>query len=153
MYCTFIYLGLILSPYLKKKMFLDQKCAALTLESLFPFLPGRGSNTFLKRLQHGPAEVTRWRPGSVYFPPRSKHSIRQSFVSLDCNKARHYTTQRALSSPHRSNTYNAMTKGHQQSSFPVKSAKSEVTSESINIQMPVTKTTAKTSALTVSFGR
>ncbi len=46
-----------------------------------------------------------------------------------------------------------MTKGHRQSSFPVKSAKSEVTSESINIQMPITKTTAKTSAQTVSFGR
>ncbi|XP_058645418.1 uncharacterized protein si:ch211-89o9.4 isoform X2 [Onychostoma macrolepis] len=109
---------------------------------------GRGSNSFLKRLQHGPAEVTRRRPGSVYFPPRSKRSIRQSFVSLDYNKARHCTTKRALSSPHRSNTYKAMTKGHQQSSFPVKSAKSEITSESINIQMPVTKTTAKTSAQT-----
>ncbi|KTG02940.1 hypothetical protein cypCar_00029451, partial [Cyprinus carpio] len=109
---------------------------------------GRGSNSFLKRLQHGPAEDTGWRPGSVYFPPRSKHSRRHSFVSLDCNKAIHYTTQRPLSSPHRSNTYNTITKGHQQSSFPVKSAKSEVTTESINIQMPVTKTTAKTSAQT-----
>ncbi|XP_016090010.1 uncharacterized protein [Sinocyclocheilus grahami] len=114
---------------------------------------GRGSNSFLKRLQHEPAEVTGWRPGSVYFPPRSKRSISHSFVSLDCNKAIHYTTQRPLSSPHRSNTYNAMTKSHQQSSFPVKSAKSEVTAESINIQMPVTKTTAKTLAQTVSFGR
>ncbi|XP_042615545.1 uncharacterized protein LOC122145584 [Cyprinus carpio] len=33
---------------------------------------GRGSNSFLKRLQHGLAEVTKWRPGSVYVPPRSK---------------------------------------------------------------------------------
>ncbi|XP_059409395.1 uncharacterized protein LOC132143298, partial [Carassius carassius] len=92
-----------------------------------------------------PAEDSGCRTGSVYFPPRSKRSIRHSFVSLDCNKAIHYTTRRPLSSPHRANTYNAMTKGHQ---FPVKSAKSEVTAESIYIQMPVTKTTAKTSAQT-----
>ncbi|XP_016095129.1 uncharacterized protein [Sinocyclocheilus grahami] len=85
---------------------------------------GRGSNSFLKRLQHGSAEVTRWRrPGSVYFPPHSKCSTR-------------------------STTYNGMKKGHQQSSFPVKSAKSEVTTDSMNIQMPVTKMTAKTSAQT-----
>ncbi|XP_052457916.1 uncharacterized protein si:ch211-89o9.4 isoform X1 [Carassius gibelio] len=109
---------------------------------------GRGSNFFLKRLQHGPAEVTRWRPGSVYFPPRSKCSMRQEFFSLDCNKAIHYTIQRPLSPSRRSSTYNGMKKGNHQSSFPVKCAKSEVTSESMNIQMPVTKMTAKTSAQT-----
>ncbi|XP_073699173.1 uncharacterized protein [Garra rufa] len=102
---------------------------------------GRRSNCVLKRLQRGPAEVTRCRPGSGYFPPRSKCSIRHSFASLDCNKKRHHTTQIPLSSSHRSTTYNVMTKGHQQSSFPVKSAKSKATTESINIQMP-----AKTSA-------
>ncbi|XP_042615174.1 uncharacterized protein LOC109045943 isoform X2 [Cyprinus carpio] len=84
---------------------------------------GRGSNSFLKRLQHGPAEVTKWRPGSVYVPPHSKCSMR-------------------------STTYNGLKKGYQKSSFPVKSAKSEVTTESMNIQIPVTKTTAKTSAQT-----
>ncbi|XP_043099910.1 uncharacterized protein si:ch211-89o9.4 isoform X2 [Puntigrus tetrazona] len=105
---------------------------------------GRGSNSFLKRLQQG----TSWRPASVYFPPRSKSNIRHSAVSSDCNKARHYATQGPLSSPHRSNTYNAMTKGHRQSSFPVKSAKSEETAESFAIQMPVTQTTAKPQANT-----
>ncbi|XP_042615172.1 uncharacterized protein LOC109045943 isoform X1 [Cyprinus carpio] len=109
---------------------------------------GRGSNSFLKRLQHGPAEVTKWRPGSVYVPPHSKCSMRQEFISLDCNKAIHYTTQRPLSSSRRSTTYNGLKKGYQKSSFPVKSAKSEVTTESMNIQIPVTKTTAKTSAQT-----
>ncbi|XP_026118563.1 uncharacterized protein LOC113097541 isoform X1 [Carassius auratus] len=92
-----------------------------------------------------PAEDSGWRTGSVYIPPRSKHSIRHSFVSLDCNKAIHSTTRKPLSSPHRANNYIAMTKGHQ---FPVKSAKSEVAAESINIQMPVNKTTARTSAQT-----
>ncbi|KAK2909063.1 hypothetical protein Q8A67_004900 [Cirrhinus molitorella] len=99
---------------------------------------GRRSNSILKRLQRGPAEVTRCRPGSGYFPPRSKCSKRHSFSSLDCNIKRHYTTQRPLST-----TYNVVTKGHQQSSFPDKSVKSEAITESINIQVP-----AKTSAQT-----
>ncbi|KAL1282073.1 hypothetical protein QQF64_000876 [Cirrhinus molitorella] len=42
-----------------------------------------------------------------------------------------------------STTYNVVTKGHQQSSFPDKSVKSEAITESINIQVP-----AKTSAQT-----
>ncbi|KAK7166042.1 hypothetical protein R3I93_005971 [Phoxinus phoxinus] len=66
---------------------------------------GSGSNSFLKRLQHGPADVTR------------------------------------------STTFNSMRNGQQQS-FPVKSAKSEGTTKSMNIQMPVTKMTEKTSAHT-----
>ncbi|XP_050962012.1 uncharacterized protein si:ch211-89o9.4 isoform X2 [Labeo rohita] len=108
---------------------------------------GRRSDSILKRLQHGPAKVTRWRPGSD-FPPHSKCSIRHSFASVDCNKMRNYTTQSPLSSSHRSTTYNAMTNGHHRFSFPIKSTKSEVTTESINNQMPVPKTTAKTSAQT-----
>jgi len=40
-----------------------------------------------------------------------------------------------------------------QQSFPVKSAKSEGTTESMNIQMPGTKTTEKTSEQTVSSRR
>ncbi|XP_056097312.1 uncharacterized protein si:ch211-89o9.4 [Rhinichthys klamathensis goyatoka] len=108
---------------------------------------GSGSNSFLKRLQHGPADVTRGRPGSDCFPSRSKCSIRHSFVSTGCNKTRHYTTKRSLSSAHRSTTFNSMRNGQQQS-FPVKSAKSEGTTESMNIQMPGTKMTEKTSAQT-----
>ncbi|XP_051751762.1 uncharacterized protein si:ch211-89o9.4 isoform X2 [Ctenopharyngodon idella] len=108
---------------------------------------GRGSNSFLKRLQHRPAEVTRLRPGSVCFPSRSKCSIRHSFVSPGCNKTRHYTTKRSMFSSDRSTTSNAIRNGHQQS-FPVKSATSEGTTESTEIQMPVTKMTAKTTAQT-----
>lgn len=117
----------------------------------FLYLPGRGSNSFLKRLQHGPAEVTRLRPGSVCFPSRSKCSIRHSFVSPGCNKTRHYATKRSMFSSDRSTTSNAIRNGHQQS-FPVKSPTSEGTTESTKIQMPVTKT-AKTSAQTVSSRR
>ncbi|KAK7166043.1 hypothetical protein R3I93_005971 [Phoxinus phoxinus] len=110
---------------------------------------GSGSNSFLKRLQHGPADVTRsrGRPGSVCCPSPSKCSIRPSFVSTGCNKTRHHTTKRSLSSAHRSTTFNSMRNGQQQS-FPVKSAKSEGTTKSMNIQMPVTKMTEKTSAHT-----
>lgn len=115
-------------------------------------LLGSGSNSFLKRLQHGPADVTRGRPGPVCFPSRSKCSIRHSFVSTGCNKTRHHTTKRSLSSAHRSTTFNSMRNGRQQS-FPVKSAKSQGTTESMNIQMPVTKMTEKTSAQTVSSRR
>ncbi|XP_067298767.1 uncharacterized protein si:ch211-89o9.4 isoform X2 [Pseudorasbora parva] len=108
---------------------------------------GRGMNSFLKRLQHRPAEVTRWRPGSVCFPSRSKCSIRHNSVSSGCNKTRHYSTKRSLSSSHRSITSNSMINGHQQF-FTVKTANSEGTTESLNIQMPITKMTAKTSAHT-----
>ncbi|XDV15345.1 hypothetical protein PO909_015458 [Leuciscus waleckii] len=108
---------------------------------------GSRSNSFLKRRQHGPADVTRGRPGSVCFPSPSKRSIRHSFVSTGCNKTTHYTTKRSLSSTHRSTTFNSMRNGPQQS-FPVKSAKSEGTTESMNIQMPVTKMTEKTSSQT-----
>ncbi|XP_077102671.1 uncharacterized protein LOC143753799 isoform X2 [Siphateles boraxobius] len=108
---------------------------------------GSGSNSFFKRLQHGPADVTRGRPGSVCFPSRSKCSIRHSFGSTGCNKTRHHSTKRSLSSAHRSTTFNSM-RNSQQQSFPVKSAKSEGTTESMNIQLPVTKMTEKTSAQT-----
>ncbi|RXN20015.1 polyadenylate-binding -interacting 2B-like protein [Labeo rohita] len=74
--------------------------------TLYFVVQGRRSDSILKRLQHGPAKVTR------------------------------------------STTYNAMTNGHHRFSFPIKSTKSEVTTESINNQMPVPKTTAKTSAQT-----
>ncbi|XP_067261189.1 uncharacterized protein si:ch211-89o9.4 [Chanodichthys erythropterus] len=108
---------------------------------------GRGSNSFLKKLQHGPAEVTRLRPGSVCFPSCSKCSSRHSFVSPGCNKTRHYTTKRSMFSSDISTTSSAIRNSLQQS-FPVKSPTSEGTTESTKIQMPVTKMTAKTSAQT-----
>ncbi|XP_051981004.1 uncharacterized protein si:ch211-89o9.4 isoform X2 [Xyrauchen texanus] len=108
---------------------------------------GRGSNSFLKRLQHGHAEVTKWRPCSIFFPSHSKCSIRHNFVTPDHNKTRNYTTQKSLSSLHsRSTMSNAMRKGHRYPSFSsLKSgdsgseSKTETTNESMNIQKPVTK--------------
>lgn len=132
---------------LKKYCIIGFMAKSLT-KPIYLNLLGFGSNSFLKRLQHGPADVTRGRPGSVCFPSRSKCSIRHSLVSTGCNKTRH-TTKRSLSSAHRSTTFSSMRNGRQQS-FPVKSAKSEGTTESMNIQMPVTKMAEQASAQTVS---
>ncbi|XP_051561370.1 uncharacterized protein si:ch211-89o9.4 [Myxocyprinus asiaticus] len=108
---------------------------------------GRGSNSFLKRLQHGHAEDTKLRPCSIYFPSHSKCSIRHNFVTPDHNKTRNYATQKSLSSSHsRSTMSNTMRKGHRYPSFSsLKSGESgseskpEATTESMNIQTPVTK--------------
>ncbi|KAI7810753.1 hypothetical protein IRJ41_006186 [Triplophysa rosa] len=92
---------------------------------------GSRSKIFPRRLQHGHAEVTRKRPGSVC---NSSSGLRHSLISPG-----HIKTRNVMSS-------NVMTKGHDELSFTT--VTSERNTESVIIQTPVDMENGKTSTKT-----
>ncbi|XP_056591698.1 uncharacterized protein si:ch211-89o9.4 [Triplophysa dalaica] len=90
----------------------------------------RRSKIFLRRLQHGHAEVTRNRPGSVF----NSSGLRHSLISPGHIETRHFMSS------------DVMTKGHDELSFTT--VTSERNTESVIIQKPVDMENVKTSTKT-----
>ncbi|XP_056312834.1 uncharacterized protein si:ch211-89o9.4 isoform X2 [Danio aesculapii] len=84
-------------------------------------ISGNKTDAFSKRPPHGPAEVTKPSPGSLYPPSQSKCSIRRCFGYRDFNKTRRYTRKGCLSSSQRyATSITSRNDRQQQSSFPDK---------------------------------